>query len=323
MQICNKLTPILLLKTMQAFTNFDIILIRKIMRSKGDHMKKNIFSGLEGLGFEDIDDVNLFNKKEEEIKESSQVKKEEDPKSLLYDATVTCPVCSNVFHARSVKVSAHRRQKTDSDFHVRYSLINPYFYEVYLCNVCGYAAMKQDFEKIRDFQIELIQKKITPRWQGKSYPEIYTNEVAIERYKLALLNSVVMEAKSSKKALTCLRIAWMYRLLEDDSNEQLFLKQSLEGFNDAYLNEDFPICGMDKFTVMYLIGELNRRIGNLDQANLWFSKVITTTNAPQKIKDLARDQRDLIKEELSQTAESTEEDEKNNKKSGFFTRFFK
>ena len=88
----------------------------------------------------------------------------------------------------------------------------------------------------------------------------------------------------------------MYRLTEDQSNELIFLKQALEGFNDAYFNEDFPIYGMDKFTCMYLIGELNRRIGNNSEALSWFSRVITTQGVPQKVKDRARDQKDLIKE---------------------------
>lgn len=286
--------------------------------------KNNIFSGLEDLGFGDIHDIRVFSKKEDEAKEAIKQKKEEDPKDSLYDATFTCPVCENSISARTVKSSSIRRQKSDSDLFSRYASANPYFYEVILCNVCGYAAMRQDFDKIREFQIELIQKKIAPKWQGRKYPEIYDVNIAIERFKLALLNCVVMESKTSKKALICLRLAWMYRLLEDDSNEQLFLKQALEGFDEAYTSEDFPICGMDKFTTMYLIGELNRRTGKLDEANLWFSKLITTPNVTPKIKDMAKDQRDLIKEE-SKSLENPEEDDSDegNKKSGFFSKFFK
>jgi uncharacterized protein (DUF2225 family) len=284
--------------------------------------KDNIFSGLEDLGFNDIHDIRIFSKKEE-AKETPKEKKEEDPKSLLYDATFTCPVCQSNISARSVKSSAIRRQKSDSDLFTRYSSANPYFYEVILCNVCGYAAMRQDFEKIREYQIQLIQQKISQKWQGRRYPEIYDVNIAIERFKLALLNSVVMESKTSRKALICLRLAWMYRLLEDDANEQLFLKQALEGFNEAYSTEDFPISGMDKFTAMYLIGELHRRTGNLDEANLWFSKIITTPNVPQKIKDMARDQRDAIKEQLDTMENPEDSNNEDNKKSGFFSKFFK
>jgi uncharacterized protein len=287
-------------------------------------MKENIFSGLEDLGFDDIQEVDLFNKKKTEEKSATSANKEEEPKNLLYDATISCPVCGTKFQAKAVKLSAYRKQRSDSDFFIRYSSINPYFYEVWLCNACGYAAMKQYFDKIRDYQVELIQKKVTPKWRGRRYAEIYNTEVAVERYKLALLNSVVMEAKASLKALTCLRIAWMYRLQNNEENEQLFLKQALEGLNNAYMNEDFPICGMDKYTVTYLIGELSRRTGDLHEANLWFSKIITTPSVPQKLKDLARDQRDIIKEETSRSLESLEDSsEVENKKSGFLSRFFK
>jgi uncharacterized protein len=117
-------------------------------------------------------------------------------------------------------------------------------------------------------------------------------------------------------------MAWIYRLQEDDANEQLFLEQALEGFNEAYMNESFPICSMDKYTVMYLIGELNRRTGSFDEANLWFSKLITTPNIPQKIKELARDQRDLIRGELFKMETPMNSYEVENKKTGFFSKFF-
>lgn len=285
-------------------------------------MKENIFSGLERLGFDDIHDISLFNKKEEASKEEPKVEKEDTLTSQLYDATVTCPVCKAVFGSRSVKISSIRRKKSDSDFFIRYSSINPYFYEVYLCNSCGYAALKQDFDKIKQTQIELIKQKISPKWQGRKYPEVYNVEIAIERFKLSLLNSVIAEAKSSIKARNCLRIAWMYRLLEDSINEEVFLRQALEGFKDAYMNETFPIAGMDKYTTTYLIGELNRRTQNFDEALLWFSKVITTPNVNTRLKELARDQRDLIKLE-TQSLENPESSAAEEKKSGFFSRFFK
>ena len=57
--------------------------------------------------------------------------------------------------------------KKDSDFFIRYSLINPYFYDVWVCNSCGYAAMKADFDTIRSLEIEQVQKSITPKWHGR------------------------------------------------------------------------------------------------------------------------------------------------------------
>jgi uncharacterized protein (DUF2225 family) len=299
-------------------------------------MDNNIFSGLEDLGFDDTDELNLYSKPKEEPLEEDLAKTIEDSrlneiekqKSLLYDKEITCPSCNHVFNARAVKTSAYRVVKKESDFFTIYSSINPYFYDVWLCNVCGYASLKADFEKIKSSQIELVQNKLSVKWHGKKYPEVYDINIAIERYKLALLNYAVMDSKSSKKAMTCLKLAWMYRINEESENEQVFLTQALEGFSDAYFNESFPFYGMDRFTVMYLIGELNRRINNFDEALKWFSNIITTQNVSQKLKELARDQKDLIRTAESESTEKStlppiEEKIKENKKQGFFSSFFK
>jgi uncharacterized protein (DUF2225 family) len=307
---------------------FFVIIIKKVLNLsiEGDVMNDNIFSGLEDMGLGKLDELQLFGKKQE-AKEDTAEKKEESPLVHLYDQEVTCPICGNKFKVKSVKASSYRVMKKDSDFFIRYANVNPYFYDVWLCNVCGYASMKSDFNKLRSFQIEKVQKNISMKWTGRNYPELYTAEVAIERYKLSLYNSVVIEAKASRKAMNCLKIAWMYRLLEDEKNEQLFLNQALSGFTEAYSTEDFPLYGMDRFTSEYLIAELNRSVGNYDEANRWYGKVILASNAPQKIKDLARDQRDLAKqaETASEEEIGLEEDtsgEEKNKKSGFFSKLF-
>ncbi|MGH4137218.1 DUF2225 domain-containing protein [Clostridium sp.] len=261
--------------------------------------------------------------------------KDNTGKSLLYSKKVTCPVCNNVFKASTVKSSAYRMIKKDSDFFIRYSLINPYFYDVWVCNSCGYSAMKSDFPTLRSMEIEQIQKSISPKWKGRVYPEVYSVSVAIERYKLSLLNYITINSKSSKKAINCLKLAWMYRLLDTDESQEMepiFLKQALEGLSDAYYSEDFPIYGMDKYSVMYLIGELNRRLGNTENSLIWFSNVITTPNVKQSLKELARDMKDLIKEEsvlvttsanLSDASTENFETIKPTKKSRFFSKIFK
>lgn len=293
-------------------------------------MSKNIFSGLEDLGFDDIDEIDLYHTKKEEIKKEEilHLTDEEKQKNLLYNREVTCPVCDNVFKTKAVKTSAARILRKDSDSFIIFDVINPYFYDVWICNKCGYAAMKRDFNKIRNSETELVKEKIKPKWHPKTYPDVYNVNIAIERFKLSLLNYYVIDAKASKKAMNCLKIAWMYRLLKDSENETTFLKQALEGFNTAYFNEGFPLYNMDKFTSMYIIGELNRRLGNNDESLKWFSQIITAPGAPSKLKDKSRDQRDLIKEaeDLEKSADKSNADEspikEDKPKKGFFSKFF-
>jgi uncharacterized protein (DUF2225 family) len=288
---------------------------------------ENIFSGLEYLGFEGISNIEIYKKsedkedsKDKKHQENSQIKEE----MLLYEKNVVCPVCENNFFVNAVKTGAYRMKNKHSDFYINYDIINPYFYDVWICNACGYASIKADFYKLKKFQIENIQKNITPKWHGRKYPPIYDINIAIERYKLSLLNYSVMESKSSKKAMNCLKISWMYRELGDIKKEQMFREQALIGFKDAYLNEQCPIYGMNSFTVMYLIGELNRRSGNYDEALRYLGEVITSRNADRKIKDLALDQRDLIRETLNKNEDNNvEEVAKNKKKASLFSRLFK
>lgn len=253
-----------------------------------------IFSGLEKLGFTNAKDLKLFKDKEKENPKAPT--KESLTASVLFDKEIKCPVCDCKFKAKAVKVNGPRTMGKDSDFFIRYSVVNPYFYDVWVCPSCGYAAMKLDFPKIKSYHIPLIMQNVTTKWRGKDYPEVYDENIAIERYKLALLNSVVMEGKDSTKSMICLKIAWMYRLIEDKANEDVFLLRAFEGFNRAYQVEDFPIYGLQRFTLLYLLGEICRRLEKDDEALQWFSKVITNPTASQKIKDMARDMRDLIKE---------------------------
>jgi uncharacterized protein len=245
-----------------------------------------------------------------------------DKMNCLYDKKVTCPVCGADFTVKAVKTSSYRMKGKDSDFFIRYDIINPYFYDVWICNDCGYSAMKVDFDKIKSFQKNLVKSKITPKWRARTYNVPYDVNTAIERYKLSLLNYFYIESYASKKAMNCLKIAWMFRILEDTDSEQNFLSQALKNFNDAYYNEDFPIYGMDKFTIMYLIGELNRRLGNNEDALIWFSNVITSPMASPKIKNMARDQKDLIKKPTI-SEENDFSQSSSNKKKGFLSSLFR
>lgn len=262
-------------------------------------MSNKIFSDLHDLGFDNLNNINIY-KKDDNNSIVEDKKKEVNKLSHIYEKEVTCPVCNNVFKVKAIKSSSYRFDSKDSDFFMRFDIINPYFYDVWICDNCGYASLKNDFGRLSDFQIDAIATQVKTKWKGRKYPEEFNEDIAIERYKLALLNYIVIDAKSSKKAMTCLKIAWMYRLKNDIQNENILLSESLKGFENAYFNEALPIYGMDKFALTYLIGELNRRLDEDEKALKWFSEVITTKGVRTKLKDLARDQKNLIKEKQAE-----------------------
>ena len=87
------------------------------------------------------------------------------------------------------------------------------------------------------------------------------------------------------------------KLLDNIEQEKVFLSQALDGFNNAYIYEVFPIYGLQRDSLMYLLGELNRKLGNYSEALQWFSKTIVSVNSSYKVKELARIGKDLIKDE--------------------------
>lgn len=215
----------------------------------------------------------------------------------LFDKQIICPVCNSHFKTKTVKSKSPRVISKDSDFFIRYSVVNPYFYDVLLCNSCGYAALRSDFDNIKTYKKELVFSNVTPKWKPREYPDILDEKMAIERYKLALLNALLLDLADSTKAMISLKIAWMHRMLNNTDQEKVFLGQALDGFNNAYIYEVFPIYGLQRDSLMYLLGELNRKLGNYPEALQWFSKTIVSVNSSYKVKELARIGRDLIKDE--------------------------
>ena len=254
----------------------------------------NFFSNLKEYGFDNITDISIYQDEEEDTKRRKQSSTPSVTDST-YDKKLVCPVCNREITVKAVKSSSIRVLSKDSDFMVYYGEPNPMFYDAILCVYCGYAALSTRFKMVGDKQVKLIKENISYKWNfNKTYPQIYDADTAIELHQLALLNCIVKKARLSEKALTCLRLAWLYRLKKDKINENKFLYQALQGFMKALEKEVPPIAGLDESSVEYLIGELYRRLEDNKSAIIWFSRVLGNRKAKPKIKDMARDQKDAI-----------------------------
>ena len=79
--------------------------------------------------------------------------------------------------------------------------------------------------------------------------------------------------------------------------EQELLSNAYDGFMSAFSKESFPMCGMDEITVTYLIAELARRIGKYEEASRWISRVLTSREANERIKNKAREIKEMINQQ--------------------------
>lgn len=266
----------------------------------------NLFAGLESLGLNVKKDMEVF---EEEKKEGAASQNEENkPKELseedlLFDKTYTCPVCDKEFKSKMLRTGKTKLISTDSDLRPRYQGVDPLKYDAVLCPNCGYASLNRFFNFMMASQAKMIKEQITANFNYNSEDEkTYSYDEAITRHKMALLNTIVKKGKTSERAYTCLKLAWLFRgkreeLMKGDytkeeaneiyKEELECLQNAHEGFIAAFSKEEFPMCGMDQYTVMFLVAELARRIGNTAEAKRWVSKVLVARDANKRIKDKA------------------------------------
>jgi uncharacterized protein (DUF2225 family) len=215
----------------------------------------------------------------------------------IYNTTITCPVCDQPFPATKVRLGSYRVASQDSDFAINYEGINPILYDVLVCENCGYAAFQDRFANISPKEKKIIASNIAPHWNQKSYSGERTLDSALDAFKLALYVLQLRKAKSSEIAKICLRIAWIYRW-KSDPRETEFLKFALDYYSDAYQTEDLPFEKLDGPHCTYLIAELHRKVGNIEEATQWFGKLFNSPEARQnqRLWNMAHDQYQLIKD---------------------------
>ncbi|MDR1532108.1 MAG: DUF2225 domain-containing protein [Clostridiales bacterium] len=256
----------------------------------------DLFKGLERFGLDSYKDVSLYEKETKDDKgENSKEEKKINPEDYLYDKKYECPVCGAEVSATTVRTTKLRLVKEGFDFRKYYEPIDPLLYDVVICGKCGYSALQRDFNKLRDSQVDLIKKNITPKFQPAEYPRILDVPSAIERYQLALLNAIVKNARSSEKAYICLKMGWLYRENGDADSEKGCFKEAYTGFSAALAKEQTPIYGVfDESTVTYFLAVCCYVTGDIDMSRQILSKLIVSRNVPPKLRERARELKDLL-----------------------------
>lgn len=216
---------------------------------------------------------------------------------VLYNKKITCPACKKTLEVTRVKAKACIVSSYDTDYFVNYAGVNPIFYDAWVCEFCGYAALSDRFENLDINGVRKVNEAITAFWKSRKFTGERSIDDALQAYKLALYNLQKIGGAPSDFAKINIRLAWLYRIKKDEK-EIDFLKCALKNYNDSYQKETFPIGKFDECTCMYMLGELNRRIGNYNEAITWFSKLISSPEAKNNkmLLENARDQYHLTKE---------------------------
>ncbi len=277
----------------------------------------NIFSGLEEFGLGKMSGLDVY-ATDEKSKKAEQGGGEEKVQvvesDFIFEKSFNCPVCDKSCKTKTVKTGKVKLISADTDLRPKYQHMDSLKYDVIACPHCGYAALNRFYNYMTSPQAKLIKENISASFKGLAAEgEVLSYDEAISRHKLALVNTIVKKGKISERAYTCLKTAWLLRgkaesLAEQEQTEAIrkeiknlhdeefeFIKNACDGFMEAFSKESFPLCGMDENTMMYLIADLARRSGRLEESSRWISRVLISRDANERIKSKARELKDMLK----------------------------
>ncbi|MFY4775530.1 DUF2225 domain-containing protein [Metabacillus sp. RGM 3146] len=223
----------------------------------------------------------------------------------LYNKHVHCQVCNHDFTTKKLRSKFIRAVQHDTDFCSYYASEkhNPLFYYITVCPECGFSFSDEFSACFPPRTLQTIEEKIWKNWGKLNYCGERNIREVLNTYKLAIYCAQLKQEKHVAAAGIYLRLAWLYRT-EEPSHEIRFMQLALEEYIHSYSKEDFMGSMLTETKILYLIGELNRRLGNISQATLYFSRIIEKQKETLEkgIIQMAKDRWYEIRQEKRQTA---------------------
>lgn len=189
----------------------------------------------------------------------------------LYQTKVACVCCEAEYSTSRVRPSLKRAIRSDSDFCAYFSSVNPDYYVVRVCPYCGFASTENSNARLVEWQRKAYLDRIGQHWTKRDYGGERSGADALACYKLALLTAETIKDKDRVVAGILHHIAWLYRYEGNAEQELRFLGYALDAYVRTYESERDLV---NNARLLYLIGELNRRLGRFHEAVRWFSRVV-------------------------------------------------
>lgn len=231
-------------------------------------------------------------------------------KPIYYEQQKKCPVCENKFTVTRVRSSAVFVLERESDFHVKYRDVNPTHYNIWVCPQCQFSASDTTFETEipRKEKESLAQGLNILKSQEPSFAGERKTEIALRSYELAIRTCQIRHQSLGIQASLFLRAAWICRELGYKELELNYLDKAREFYKNSFESERQQ--KMSEPSLLYLIGELHRRVGMYNEAIKWFSRAVTHRNikTEHEIERMARDQWETAKQQFKNAKKDDNED---------------
>ena len=95
-------------------------------------------------------------------------------------------------------------------------------------------------------------------------------DLTIDIWKLGLVTAQLSNQKTESMSGIALRISWLYRYLNDEENEIIFLKMAMNGYKKAYQNEDLMNSSLN---IIKIIFQAAIKLKDIDEARIWLNEL--------------------------------------------------
>jgi uncharacterized protein (DUF2225 family) len=211
------------------------------------------------------------------------------------DIELRCPNCNDLFDSKSL-MSTNTFGKKTTDFYNQTYGSSPLPLLIHTCPTCGYTGNLGEFENIK------IEKRIKDLI-AKNITSLVKNEDIFpgRQYEYAAWIASWSGSASIEIGRLYHMAAWCCYDDGRKEKENDYRKKAIEYFTRALEKDE--VKDYQIIFLSYLIGELYRRVGELENANFWFERVINVVGEDpnlQRMIKLADQQKNNPKEYIDE-----------------------
>lgn len=176
-----------------------------------------------------------------------------------------------------VKPSHVKPTTRDTDFCQNYEGLSPLYYDVWVCPECLYAAKRKEFLDVKPvakkkLKEALLQNKgLTKAFNFHAHRDVNS---AVASFELAVPCYELKEASDEVIAGLYIRAAWLCREVKQTAREIEYLKKAIEHYLHFFEWKSEAGSKLGEVGIMYILGELYRRVGEYREAVRWFGRVV-------------------------------------------------
>lgn len=177
---------------------------------------------------------------------------------------------------------------------MHYKGFNPYFYKIWFCEHCGFAADEKTFlGTMPSLHKKKIQEFLAQRKLGMQFVEERGIPDAVASFKLAIFYAEMTDQPLARRAGLYLELAWIYRADGEQDKENEMMQRAADLYDTSLMTERYPINGLSDNTVVYLIGAIYFRMQDYEKSTQYLSRIIGDQSIRDNDNRLYKRARDL------------------------------